>query len=270
MFSIDKFFRKTIFTFILFSVIFTGSSFAQKDIVVNINSIEKTFSSKPLIVNNRTMLPLRDIGEYLGADVDYDGVNRVVNIRKGNKNASLYLDSKSVVINGDEMFYNASVDIINEKTYVPVVIMADITDSTVVWVGKTKTVLIVNEDILKNSSSLSKAKQEFIKKALDIDKDYKKLNLKDSSLSTADYVQGNGDFEKKWESLIEQINKKLSLQKGLDVNSMNLEFLSAKEKRVNNSNSEMEGGSGQVVAQSFASLYATKERAYELIILYLE
>lgn len=270
MFTVNRFLRKMIFLCVIFSVIFVNNSFAQKDIVININSIEKTFSSKPVIINNRTMFPLRDICEYLGAKVDYDNANRAVKIRKGNTSAILYLDTKSVTMNGDTIEYDVFPSIVEGKTYVPAVIMGDITDSTVIWSNKKKTVLIINEDIIKNVSSLSKIKQEFIKKAIKIDNAYAKADVQNHSLSTADYVQGNGEFEKKWEDLIEQINDKLSMQKGIDVSSMILEFSVAKEKRVDNSGLEMEGGTGQVIAQSFASLYATRERAYELILLYLE
>lgn len=270
MFSIGKFFRKIIFVLIVLSLIYVNGSFAQKDVAININSIEKTFSTKPVIVNNRTMFPLRDICEYLGAEVDYDAANRGVKIKKGDTNAILHLDTNSVTINGDTIEYDTFPSIIKGKTYVPAVVMRDITNSTVIWSNKKKTVLIINEDLIKNISSLSKTKQEFIKKAIEIDKAYTKTEMKNPSLSTADYVQGNGEFEEKWETLIEQINKKLSLQKGIDINSMNLEFLAAKEKRVNSTGLEMQGGTGQVVAQSFASLYSTRERAYELILLYLE
>lgn len=270
MFSINKFFRKMVFVFIIFSLTLVNNSFAQKDIIININSIEKSFSSKPVIVNNRTMFPLRDICEYLGAKVDYDSANRAVKISKGNTNSVLHLDTKSVTTNGDTIEYDVYPRIIKGTTYVPAVIMGDITDSTVIWSNKKKTVLIINEDITKNISSLSKNKQEFIKKAIQIDNAYAKSNIQNHSLSTADYVQGNGAFEEKWEDLIEQINEKLNMQKGIDVSTMILEFSSAKDKRVDNSGLEMEGGTGQVIAQSFASLYATRERAYELILLYLE
>ena len=45
-----------------------------------VNGEWKTFDTKPVIVNGRTMVPLRFISETMGAKVDWDGATRTVNI----------------------------------------------------------------------------------------------------------------------------------------------------------------------------------------------
>lgn len=55
----------------------------QKTAYVNGRAI--TLDVPPKIVNGRTMVPLRFVGESLGARVEWDGVKRVVIVRKGSR-----------------------------------------------------------------------------------------------------------------------------------------------------------------------------------------
>ncbi|MDO9566548.1 MAG: copper amine oxidase N-terminal domain-containing protein [Candidatus Desulfaltia sp.] len=48
-----------------------------------VNGEWKTFDTKPVIVNGRTMVPLRFISETLGAEVKWDDATRTVNILTG-------------------------------------------------------------------------------------------------------------------------------------------------------------------------------------------
>ena len=59
-----------------------------------VNGEWKTFDTKPVIVNGRTMVPLRFISETMGAKVDWDGTTRTVYIwttggEKGSKTTAL-------------------------------------------------------------------------------------------------------------------------------------------------------------------------------------
>ncbi|MPM75874.1 hypothetical protein SDC9_122868 [bioreactor metagenome] len=45
-----------------------------------LNGITQTIETPPVIINNRTMVPLRMVAEFLGMGVDWDGENRLVTI----------------------------------------------------------------------------------------------------------------------------------------------------------------------------------------------
>ncbi len=92
---------------------------------------------EPLIVNDRTLLPIRAIAEYYGWNVEWDEANNEVTISNGAKKVVLKIDYYSVTVYvGDKVNY-ASVDvpplIINDRTMIPVRAVAEILGLTVDW-----------------------------------------------------------------------------------------------------------------------------------------
>lgn len=55
-----------------------GTALALDPIRIVVNGIEVTGDTQPLIINGRTMVPIRLIAEALDAEVDYDAVQRKV------------------------------------------------------------------------------------------------------------------------------------------------------------------------------------------------
>ncbi|MGE5543204.1 MAG: copper amine oxidase N-terminal domain-containing protein, partial [Bacillota bacterium] len=45
-----------------------------------VNGTRKTMDTAPVIQRDRTMVPLRYVGEFLGASVDWDGASRTVHV----------------------------------------------------------------------------------------------------------------------------------------------------------------------------------------------
>lgn len=50
--------------------------------MVLVNGLQRTMDTTPVIKNSRTMLPLRYVGEYLGAQVDWDEAKRIVTVNQ--------------------------------------------------------------------------------------------------------------------------------------------------------------------------------------------
>ena len=55
----------------------------------------------PMIVEGRTMLPVRAVFEAIGANVSWDGDTRTVTAQKGDTTVTLQIDSKRMGINGE-------------------------------------------------------------------------------------------------------------------------------------------------------------------------
>lgn len=70
----------------------------NRDIYVNGNRV--TMDVAPLIVNNRTLVPVRFVSEAFGADVDWDGSTRTVHINSPRE----ILGEEYVGQQGDEPF----------------------------------------------------------------------------------------------------------------------------------------------------------------------
>lgn len=129
----------------IFTLIFTQSAFAGPvKIVVNGN----TLSVNGEIVNGRTLVPVREIAEALGADVNWDSANNEVKLTKTGTDGSTETVSMAIGSNVIKMNGNAKDNldvppqIINGKTMIPVRAVSQCFDSSASWDGSSKTVSI--------------------------------------------------------------------------------------------------------------------------------
>jgi len=94
-------------------ILFTGSSQAF------VNNVESRLDAQPQIKNSRTLVPVRFISESLGAQVEYDGVSRVVCINLGDKKVQLQLGSREMTVNGVLSSLDVAAESINNRTFIP-------------------------------------------------------------------------------------------------------------------------------------------------------
>lgn len=78
----------------------------------------------PTIIENRTMLPIRYAAEPLGADIDWDGVERKATISLGATKLELWIGQSNALINGktvpiDADNANVKPTIVNNRTMLP-------------------------------------------------------------------------------------------------------------------------------------------------------
>lgn len=113
--------------------------------------------SDPVIINDRTLVPIRVVAEALGYKVDWDGANQAVDIH--NDDMSLYLIIGSTALdryfydyNGnlsgmDTIYADVAPQIINERTYLPLRAVGEGIGATVDWDGNTRSVYITGESV---------------------------------------------------------------------------------------------------------------------------
>lgn len=80
---------------ILSSLIFSGYK-TQKPIKIYINGQVVESDQPPLLIDNRTFVPIRVIAENLGAKVDYNQEDRIVTIRRDKTNFLLAIGDDEV------------------------------------------------------------------------------------------------------------------------------------------------------------------------------
>ena len=97
---------------------------------------------KPVIKNDRTLVPLRAIFEAMGATVDWDNDTRTVYSTKGEVSLSLAIGSNLLYKNGTPIEIDVPAEIINDRTMVPVRAIAEAFGSQVDWDEYSRTVLI--------------------------------------------------------------------------------------------------------------------------------
>ncbi|WP_245856211.1 copper amine oxidase N-terminal domain-containing protein [Paenibacillus rigui] len=81
---------------------------------------EDTLEEAPFTLEGRTMVPIRFIGEALGAKVDWNGQDRRVTLTKNDIQIELVIDQKEARINGKTVMLDAPATIRGDITFVPV------------------------------------------------------------------------------------------------------------------------------------------------------
>ncbi|MDP3385722.1 MAG: stalk domain-containing protein [Eubacteriales bacterium] len=103
-----------------------------------------TSLSSPLIVNDRTLVPIRFVSEEIGAEVVWDGINRTVKVVKGDKSVFLRIDSYLVEYSNGEAYQLSDVApmIINDRTYVPLRLISNGLGIGIEWNEALRTVTV--------------------------------------------------------------------------------------------------------------------------------
>ena len=101
---------------------------------VNDKSYEK--DAAPVIMNDRTLVPIRFVTESLGGEVKWNAETKEV---------TLVIDGKEIkmTIGKNLEKYGVAPEIINDRTYVPIRFVADELGSEVNWNEETKEITIV-------------------------------------------------------------------------------------------------------------------------------
>lgn len=122
-----------------------SSTVNAESIKVFVHNTQLSLPVEPVIVDGRTLVPLRAIFEALGATVEWDQVTKTVTGIQGDKLIRLQIDNKTAHINGHEITLDTPATIINGSTLVPVRFIAETLGAEVNWDNNTRSVLVNSE-----------------------------------------------------------------------------------------------------------------------------
>lgn len=114
----------------------------------------------PVIVNDRTLVPIRVISEASGAVVEWDGVEKVAGIKSEKVKIKLKIDSSEALVNDKKVQLDAPAQIISDRTMVPVRFVAESFGYTVEWNGETRTVSLTSPKPEKEEPTENGGKDE--------------------------------------------------------------------------------------------------------------
>lgn len=110
----------------------------------------------PVIVEDRTLVPVREVFEKLDGSVNWENEIRKVSVSLNGKNIELLINNRTVLIDGKETKLDVPAKIINNKTMVPVRFISENCGLNVEWDNATKTVTVsstvANEEKVPASS----------------------------------------------------------------------------------------------------------------------
>ena len=125
----------------------------------------------PYILNSRTMLPLRFVIESMGGEVGWNGAEKKVSININGSLIELWINKKSIKIDGQEKQIDTAPVIVNARTFVPIRFVVENAGINIAWDDATKTVTIgeiASLEAIEPDNNLLKANEKF---AFDIFKD---------------------------------------------------------------------------------------------------
>ena len=147
---------------VLVMTLLTGTAFAAdengvfqpapKDIDVIINNEPLVMDVAPVIVNDRTMVPMRAIFEALGANVTWIPTDRLIVATQSDKVVVMQIDNTTMVLEKagvDEkqlITLDAVPYILNDRTLVPVRAVSEALEADVKWSEATRTVIITKNE----------------------------------------------------------------------------------------------------------------------------
>jgi hypothetical protein len=107
----NKKFRRLVSFLILLIMCFTTISIPLETFAYNpygrlgieVNGETLDLDVSPIIVNDRTLIPVRGVCEALGADVKWDSEKRKITISKKDQIIVLQVDNKTAFVNGKEV-----------------------------------------------------------------------------------------------------------------------------------------------------------------------
>lgn len=98
----------------------TVSNRAEERIPILIDGLEIDSDQPPVIIEGRTLVPLRVIFEALGASVNWNNDTRSVIATRGDISIYLAIGSNTLYKNGQPVYLDVTAQIINDRTMVPV------------------------------------------------------------------------------------------------------------------------------------------------------
>lgn len=119
---------------------------------VQINGAPLVTDAEPVIISERTFVPMRAIFEAFGAEVDWLGEEQIIAAASGSKLIMLKIGSDRLIVKDIE---SDSLDIteldappvlIGDRTMVPVRAVSEALGASVAWDDETRTVIIEKEE----------------------------------------------------------------------------------------------------------------------------
>ncbi len=104
--------------------------------------VAKVMDVAPYIKGDRTYVPMRYLGEILGAEVVWDDAARTVTLTKGDTTVVFTIGSTSYTVNGEAKTADVAPEIANDRTMLPARFVAEAVGAVVGWDAATQTVLI--------------------------------------------------------------------------------------------------------------------------------
>jgi trimeric autotransporter adhesin len=109
---------------------------------LTVNGKAMSIDQAPTLVGEHTMVPVRLLVEAMGGQVDWRDEDRRVTVRRGDHLIDMWIESKQLVIDGTAVQTEAAPIILNERTMLPLRLIAESLGWKVGWDAKTMSITL--------------------------------------------------------------------------------------------------------------------------------
>lgn len=121
----------------------TNHAYRAEEVHLTVNGAEVTgLDVPPLILNDRTLVPLRAVAEKLGAEVNWNADTQEAYLLRGDEVVVIQIDNPQGIRNGEAFTMDVAPKIINDRTLMPIRYVAEALGCYVDWQGDTRTVAV--------------------------------------------------------------------------------------------------------------------------------
>lgn len=103
---------------------------------------ETTLATAPYVESGSTMVPLRFVGEALGAEVKWDNVTKTATYIKGNETVAITIGQKEITVDGERQAISVAAVLKNNQTMVPIRVLSEALGARVSWDNTEKKVTV--------------------------------------------------------------------------------------------------------------------------------
>ena len=107
----------------------------------------------PLVVEGRTLVPVRFISESIGAQVGWDDDTQTVTVDYQNTNISLKIGEKAYMVNGEEKMFDVPAMTMYDRTMLPLRAVTEALGKQVFWDDRGLIGVLDNADTIKESDT---------------------------------------------------------------------------------------------------------------------
>lgn len=105
-----------------------------------------TLDVPPRLAGDRVMLPVRFVGDALGATFRWDAVERKVTIARGARTIVLWVDKTRVMANGSEQQLDAPPLIVEHRLLVPLRLVSEMLGGSVAWSPTDQSIVVTSSE----------------------------------------------------------------------------------------------------------------------------
>lgn len=110
--------------------------------IIDLPVTDSSNETKPLIIDNRVMIPARAIIEVLGGSADWNSKEKKITIALNDKKNEMWVGKKEYTCNGSAKNMDVGAMIVNGRTMVPIRFVAESLGCDVNWLDKLNQVII--------------------------------------------------------------------------------------------------------------------------------